>query len=627
MSEYLVEIAFGPVQGFIAAARRSRDLWAGSYLLSEVARAAGQALLNNNATLIYPLATRVGQQNSDQNSNLSNVLLARVSAESGKEVAQLIGEVQQAARDWLKSTADASYREWGKAKVVLRKDIWDRQVADALETFGAWAEIPPTEIGQKSGYRIAYENLKATFAARKNTRNFEPMFEFSNRGVGNGIPKSSLDGLRESVLPKERSQFPPRFGLSAGEQLDALGCIKRVEGRKERFVALTRLAAHDWLKKLEASELTRLINVYEPLVEHELATRAKAEQFDSFPYDAGLLYEERLEQELSNYPKQNNSHETVQNDHECSNNNEPINSLLMALKKELAGLQKTYGKPCPYAVMVVADGDRMGMFVDKAQEANQHTSISDAVASFADKVPTIASAHGGISIFNGGEDLTVMFPLSGLLGGARALSDGFRDSMKNVVNKLLKGDEDARPTLRVGAAICHVLEPLGTIRRWGDEAEKVAKGSPGSDQQGNALGLVLHVRAGHEIQLRLSFENAASFTALSSWIDAYRNNQLPGRLGYDARSIAQSCQLNRYETAVAETEFLRLLRRARESGGDKEISDELVVQLQSRREELAKSDPNKPSSGLLPLADELILGRWLSATDAHDLMFQKGGNS
>ncbi|HMX54263.1 MAG: type III-B CRISPR-associated protein Cas10/Cmr2, partial [Candidatus Accumulibacter sp.] len=36
MSTWLLEIAIGPVQGFIAAARRSRDLWAGSHLLSEL---------------------------------------------------------------------------------------------------------------------------------------------------------------------------------------------------------------------------------------------------------------------------------------------------------------------------------------------------------------------------------------------------------------------------------------------------------------------------------------------------------------------------------------------------------------------------------------------------------------
>lgn len=35
---YLISIAIGPVQEFIASARRSRDLWFGSWLLSELSK-------------------------------------------------------------------------------------------------------------------------------------------------------------------------------------------------------------------------------------------------------------------------------------------------------------------------------------------------------------------------------------------------------------------------------------------------------------------------------------------------------------------------------------------------------------------------------------------------------------
>jgi CRISPR-associated protein Cmr2 len=38
MSSHLLIIAIGPVQDFIAAARKIRDLWFGSYLLSELSK-------------------------------------------------------------------------------------------------------------------------------------------------------------------------------------------------------------------------------------------------------------------------------------------------------------------------------------------------------------------------------------------------------------------------------------------------------------------------------------------------------------------------------------------------------------------------------------------------------------
>jgi CRISPR-associated protein Cmr2 len=92
----LIEIAFGPVQDFIAAARRTADLWAGSRLLSEVARAAGQSLLNDGAQLIYPAEERVRNRESHQ-SNISNVLLAQIDA-ADAQPAEIVGRAIAAAR-------------------------------------------------------------------------------------------------------------------------------------------------------------------------------------------------------------------------------------------------------------------------------------------------------------------------------------------------------------------------------------------------------------------------------------------------------------------------------------------------------------------------------------------------
>lgn len=47
----------GPVQPFIASARRTRDLYAGSMLLSELSKAAAREIArkkNGSATLIFP---------------------------------------------------------------------------------------------------------------------------------------------------------------------------------------------------------------------------------------------------------------------------------------------------------------------------------------------------------------------------------------------------------------------------------------------------------------------------------------------------------------------------------------------------------------------------------------------
>ena len=48
---HLLAISVGPVQEFIAAARQTRDLWFGSYLLSERGTRAATATVNNSMSL------------------------------------------------------------------------------------------------------------------------------------------------------------------------------------------------------------------------------------------------------------------------------------------------------------------------------------------------------------------------------------------------------------------------------------------------------------------------------------------------------------------------------------------------------------------------------------------------
>ncbi len=597
MTTYLIELSFGPVQSFISAARRSRDLWAGSRLLSGCARAAGKALLDGKAKLIYPVEQRVLQVHAEEDSNLSNVLLARVECDGAQAVATLARKAQDAARAYLLQKSTIALREW--SRVGVREDIWASQVNDALETFAAWCVLD-------GGYRQAYDRTKDALGARKNTRDFIAMFQ-TGTALGAGVPKSSLDGLRESVLPAKRKHFPRKFGVSPGEQLDAMGCIKRVVGSAETFTALTRMAADGWLQSLPTTALETLRAAYEPLVGVDFATRSDGNGgcYKDFPYDAGLLYPERLEVAIK---------QAQETDAEVEQGAGP---LLENLSKTLRPLWKEHGQPCPYAALVVADGDRMGSFVDKATTADQHSAVSRCIARFADKVPEIARKHRGHCIFNGGEDLMVLFPLADLVNGSRSLAEAFADEMQKVVIQLCtKPNPVGQPTLRVGAAICHVQEPLGLFRQHGDAAEKFAKGEAGVQGQGNALGIQLHVRAGHVVPWRASFANAADFTSLQAWVDAYAAGTLPGKLAYRIRQAWLSGRQSGLDEEIIALEVQRTLEHASERGGKNEISSTLIDALKNRA---LRWGTENDASGFGGLIDELILARWLSARSSQDL--------
>ncbi|HRX77115.1 MAG TPA: type III-B CRISPR-associated protein Cas10/Cmr2, partial [Candidatus Cloacimonadota bacterium] len=66
------------MQDFIAAARRTRDLWFGSYLLSEISKAAAREIANSGGYLIFPALDKGDPrlESSDSEFNVANVILA-----------------------------------------------------------------------------------------------------------------------------------------------------------------------------------------------------------------------------------------------------------------------------------------------------------------------------------------------------------------------------------------------------------------------------------------------------------------------------------------------------------------------------------------------------------------------
>src|SRR5271157_3282768 len=79
---HLIAISVGPVQEFIAAARRTRDLWFGSFLLSELSKAAARAISEKAGQdcLIFPAPERVEELAPRSDLSVANVVLAQLPA-------------------------------------------------------------------------------------------------------------------------------------------------------------------------------------------------------------------------------------------------------------------------------------------------------------------------------------------------------------------------------------------------------------------------------------------------------------------------------------------------------------------------------------------------------------------
>ncbi len=603
MNQYLVMLSIGPVQSMIAAARRSRDLWSGSWLLSELAKSCAKSLKEQDATLIFPYVTDNILLNANSDFSVGNKLQVIIEADNTDDVIRIINNAKQATQARFVHEAEASLRQLNHVADDIRQGVWSDQKASYLEIQAAWAKI---NTSQDDGYKLAIGKAASALAARKATRDFcaaatDPY------DPTRMLPKSSLDGAYETVINKPhhelKSQTRRKLSLSDSEQLDCLGVIKRLgfDDKVEQFTPFTRVTADAWIRKIvdESLDLSTIKEIYEQLIELKVATRVRGNKgiYKDFAYDAQFLYQYRLDAEIQKWKKIDDA----------------IGDQLKLLKQALIPIWKKYGEPYSYGVMLLADGDRMGELLDKATSLDEHQQITKALSDFAESVADTMRHYRGHCIYAGGDDVLGFVPLDQAYDCSKRLSDDFKARLLDVSNEL---DVEQPPTLSVGLAVCHIMTPMSVIRDLANQAEKYAKGDHIKDdisKRRNALSLLLSVRSGNDVHVRYQWDDNTSLEAFQKWIRMYVNKDIPSRVAYDIRDIHLSTYLiaknqDNLRQAIRSAELKRMLKQARTTTGNK-IETETIKQLQLRGDDI----------GLDKLADELIVARWFAAKTQQDL--------
>lgn len=612
MTQYVLTLSIGPVQEFIASARRSRDLWSGSWLLSEMAKAAAKSLFEAGAQMVFPFVDEATKDRlepcdrMDDNFSVGNKIQVQVDAADDADVRDLVEQAKAAAQSRFETIARQALRELQAPQdlnVTLRNEIWQMQLNDYLEIQATWARIT------EKGYSDASQRAASALTARKATRDFTPAHAADAWDKRFMLPKSSLDGARETVLLEKANGDADlsdvarrKLGLSRSEQLDCAGIVKRLGGNSEQFTPVTRVAADAWLQGLPENELSNLCNAYEPLIELNLATRVKGNQgiYADFPFDAQLLYRNRLDAALSD-----------------NKNNADVSEKLSNLKNALKPIWHKYGEPCSYWAMLLADGDRMGELLDKAKTIEEHQEITEALSTFAESVPAKMRDFRAQCVYAGGDDVLGFVALDKAVDCADALRQAFSACLKKV-SDVLKAEKT--PTLSVGLAICHISTPLGNVRRLAKHAEKVAKGDNyPADQQRNGLGITLSVRSGSDSDWRVQWSDEAGLAAFEKWKKWYREKKISSRIAYDSRYIFMRTDFSpsndlssELHQNIRQAEFARMLDKARDMEGgklDNEVQEALKRRLNARPD----------ADALNVLATELIIARWLAAKTQNDL--------
>lgn len=510
MTAHLLLVTLGPVQDFIAQARRTRDLWYGSHLLSELARAAARALIDGDAKLIFPSLQKGDAQldaclsplRADKTppQNIANKLLAEVPDRVDPQ--QLAREARKAVTDCWRAEFAAPVKANCRGLLAQNIDaVWDEQIDTFLEFAASW--LPLEE------YAPTRRRLEQAIAGRKLLRDFDPWTQ--GRGL---VPKSSLDGARETVLRRKEARDPDlvhRYRINENEQLDAVGLVKRAGGNPNQFVPMVNVALASWLEHASQTAPIELETLKRACGDAGVSGVARTDLpcAEPFAYDASVLLPSRWR---SVFEEQG-----LGTDAEADAwGREHVRPLLANL-----------GEPCPYVACLVADGDLMGRAIDGLRSADAHRAFSRQLACFADTARQIVEQqHRGALVYTGGDDVLAFVALPEALECADALRRGFERAMAIACASIAS---EQRATLSVGLGIGHVMDSMGDLLALGRQAEREAK------RNRNSLAVLVDKRSGGSRSW--GEEWSAEPVQLLREAAALLRDRLPSRKLYEISSI------------------------------------------------------------------------------------------
>ena len=531
---YLLQISIGPVQDFISAARRTRDLWFGSNLLGEIAKAVAKSVQNDGGKLIFPAADN--EKELEELKGIANIILAEFYNVDSQNLKSISDKANVAAKDKLKYYAD---KVFARMQRFIVDDRYYAQIDDVIEFYSAWVPVD-------SDYASARKQVARLLAARKNIRDFMPS-QFADR-----VHKSSLDGLRESVLirnlsEKDLKELPEDIKIKQHESLDAIGLIKRVPIDNTRFPSVGRVALNTW----ERGKGKKFINDFKRL---NLLDDDEDDELDSISWYLGDMYT----------------------------------------------------PDAPYVAFIRADGDKMGAALSRMTEADQHREFSKDLSGFAEKARDKIEEYNGSCIYTGGDDVLAFVPLDKAMECSRAIHDLFGEIMGKYGASLSVGVSIAHAKEDLGQLLQFGRDAERIAKNPDRNGLAVSVRSRGN--------IPFTVReqwkdksAYEELDLT-SIENLADLSLderLECLAKCFMKNEIPAKFPYELRENAKFYdKWDNQETleGAVISDVLRIFKR-------KDISKDITLNISGYIKAKVKS-----ADTIREFADELILAQLIGAS-------------
>jgi len=439
LKQKILHFTLGPVQGFVAQARRTRDLWSGSFLLSYLAGQAMYTVIKAGGKILFPAV-------QDENVIIDPLLKAIQAFEEkqGKIESCIIGSLPNRFKAELPEDfhPDQCVKAVKDAWERLAREVWDRYVREAAR-YGKETEV----IWQRqvdNFWDIAWvvsseEDCNDLLDRRKNWRSNVPPLEGGDKCtiMGNWQElsgfvrcqekeKKAQDFFWTAVRGKVKGQ-----NLRPDERLCAIALIKRMFPEVAAraigwevplaYPSTTYLAAVHWLEKNLRQK---------PQQAYRFGATAAQMGLVSVPGNLSVKIN-CINKAAAENPQLRNFAALDGNlfFKDCLQNDRLWPNCPADQRKQLINLLEDFdGRPSPYYAVLLMDGDSLGSLLQTYKDSV----ISQALAGFSSRVEGIVQQHNGILLYAGGDDVLALLPLEDALGAAvelrRCYQEAFRES-------------------------------------------------------------------------------------------------------------------------------------------------------------------------------------------------------
>ncbi|MGO9113612.1 MAG: type III-B CRISPR-associated protein Cas10/Cmr2 [Thermoguttaceae bacterium] len=464
-------LTIGPVQPFVEASRRTRDLWASSFLLSHLAANAIEAAEQAGAKIVLPYRERLGaQRRSDsEHGGVPNRFVAE-----GGDLERAAKAAETAFRDTWRRIAGAVYEKF-VAGITGRGEhtdtIWNRQLDHFWDIGWVIAEFDALPL-------------------RKNWRTTPATVEPGDHCTVMG-DWQELSGFVRSVQRRKQDEFwkemRERVGeldLADDERLCAIALLKRLApkvaekwlGRKLDAInwpSTPYLAAVPWLRHAaeknpeKAKEYADLVCSFGDGFQNERnarircldALRSQATKV-FLALDGNLFQENALRNE-----------KVVPLDQDRRRR----------LGEKLEDLYKTVGaRPSVFFALLLMDGDSMGTLLSTArdQDASEETKATEALSRFSIRADIVVREHNGVTVYAGGDDLLALLPVNKAIGCAIAVREAYIASFATTCSPEIA----SKASISSALIFAHYHYPLrNLLERAHFLLDEVAKDATGRD--------------------------------------------------------------------------------------------------------------------------------------------------